>query len=85
VTTGVNDMRYLALVTDYDDTLSSDDRVSEQTVRALQRLRTSGRQTILVTGRRLNDSLLVCPCAQLFDRVASLDLRPPKSASVRLF
>jgi hydroxymethylpyrimidine pyrophosphatase-like HAD family hydrolase/energy-coupling factor transporter ATP-binding protein EcfA2 len=64
-------MRYLALVTDYDGTLSSDDRVSEQTVRALERLRVSGRRAILVTGRRLDDLLLVCPCTPLFDLVVA--------------
>ncbi len=67
----VNDMRYLALVTDYDGTLSSDDRVSEEVVRALGRLRVSGRRAILITGRRLDDLLPVCPCAQLFDLVVA--------------
>ncbi len=64
-------MRYLALVTDYDGTLSSDDRVSEETVSALERLRVSGRRAILVTGRRLDDLLAICPCAQLFDLVVA--------------
>ncbi|MHB0982805.1 MAG: HAD family hydrolase, partial [Thiobacillus sp.] len=64
-------MRYLALVTDYDGTLASDDRVSEQTVRALERLRVSGRRAILVTGRRLDDLLAVCPCVPLFDLVVA--------------
>lgn len=64
-------MRYLALVTDYDGTLSSDDSVSEETVRALERLRISGRRAILVTGRRLDDLLAVCPCAPLFDLVVA--------------
>ena len=62
-------MRYLALVTDYDGTLSSNDRVSEQAVRALERLRVSGRRVILVTGRRLDDLIAVCHCIQLFDLV----------------
>jgi len=64
-------MRYLALVTDYDGTLASDDGVSEQTVRALERLRVSGRRAILVTGRRLDDLLVVCPCVPLFDLVVA--------------
>lgn len=64
-------MRYLALVTDYDGTLSSDDRLSEQVVSALERLRVSGRRAILVTGRRLDDLLAVCHCVQLFDRVVA--------------
>ncbi len=54
-------MRYLALVTDYDGTRSSDDRVSEEAVSALERLRVSGRRAILVTGRRLDDLLVAGP------------------------
>ena len=64
-------MRYLALVTDYDGTLASDDRVSEQAAHALERLRVSGRRAILVTGRRLDDLLAVCTCARLFDLVVA--------------
>lgn len=64
-------MRYLALATDYDGTLASDDRVSEQATRALECLRVSGRRAILVTGRRLDDLLAVCSCAQLFDLIVA--------------
>jgi hydroxymethylpyrimidine pyrophosphatase-like HAD family hydrolase len=64
-------MRYLALVADYDGTLASHDRVSEETARAMERLRVSGRQTILITGRRLDDLLAVCPCPRLFDLVVA--------------
>ncbi|HEY9098034.1 MAG TPA: HAD-IIB family hydrolase [Thiobacillus sp.] len=64
-------MRYLALVTDYDGTLSQDDELSEQVISALERLRVSGRRAILVTGRQLDDLLAVCPCAQLFDLVVA--------------
>ena len=64
-------MRYLALVVDYDGTLATDDRVSEQTAQALERLKISGRRAILVTGRRLDDLLLVCACIQLFDAVVA--------------
>ena len=39
-------MRYLALVTDYDNTLASDDRVSDATRAALVRLRASGRRAL---------------------------------------
>ena len=62
-------MRYLALVTDYDGTLSSDDSLSEQVISALERLRVSGRRAILVTGRQLDDLLAICPCARLFDLI----------------
>lgn len=62
-------MRYLALATDYDGTLASNDQVAEQTVHALERLKVSGRRVILVTGRQLDDLLSVCSCPQLFDSV----------------
>lgn len=64
-------MHYLALAADYDGTLASHDRIPEETVRAVERLRTSGRRAILVTGRRVDDLLLVCPCARLFDLVVA--------------
>ncbi|MCW8935552.1 MAG: HAD family hydrolase [Gammaproteobacteria bacterium] len=64
-------MRYLALATDYDGTLASNDRVSEQAELALERLRVSGRQIIMVTGRRLDDLLAVCSCIQLFDLIVA--------------
>ena len=65
-------MRYLALAMDYDGTLSSDDSVSEQAIRALEGLRISGRQTILVTGRRLDDLLAVCSPHRLVVRITTV-------------
>ncbi|HUW25904.1 MAG TPA: HAD family hydrolase [Gallionella sp.] len=64
-------MRYLALVMDYDGTLAAEDRVSEQAANALERLGTSGRRAILVTGRRLDDLLAACHCTQLFDLIVA--------------
>ena len=64
-------MRYLALASDYDNTLAADGRVSDATRAALGRLRASGRRAILVTGRRLDDLLRVCDCAELFDYVVA--------------
>jgi HAD superfamily hydrolase (TIGR01484 family) len=64
-------MRYLALVTDYDNTLASHGRVAEGTRAALERLRASGRRVILVTGRRLDDLLRICSCDDLFDYVVA--------------
>lgn len=64
-------MRYLALVTDYDGTLTAHDSVAQPVQRALERLRVSGRRTVLVTGRRLDDWLAVCSCATLFDLVVA--------------
>ncbi len=60
-------MRYLALVVDYDGTLTLDGRVSAEVVRALERLRFSGRRAILVTGRRLDELLAICDCVRHFD------------------
>ncbi len=64
-------MRYLILATDYDGTLSSHDGVAEPAIRALERLRRSGRRALLVTGRRVEDLLSVCPCLHLFDLVVA--------------
>jgi hydroxymethylpyrimidine pyrophosphatase-like HAD family hydrolase len=64
-------MRYLALVCDYDGTLTLRDRVGERTVAALERLRNSGRKLILVTGRNLDELLRVFPEVHLFDRVVA--------------
>jgi hydroxymethylpyrimidine pyrophosphatase-like HAD family hydrolase len=64
-------MRYLTLVADYDGTLAANDRISEETATALERLRASGRRAIMVTGRRLNDLLAVCTCPNLFDLIVA--------------
>jgi HAD superfamily hydrolase (TIGR01484 family) len=64
-------MRYLTLACDYDGTLASDGQVDEQTVVALKRVRDSGRQLILVTGRQLDDLLQVFSHINLFERVVA--------------
>lgn len=64
-------MRYLTLVADYDGTLATHDRIAGETVSALDRLRTSGRRIILVTGRRLDDLLAVCDRPRLFDLIVA--------------
>jgi len=64
-------MRYLTLVADYDGTLATHDRIAEETAKALERLQSSGRRTILVTGRRLDDLLAVCDCPRLFDLIVA--------------
>ncbi len=64
-------MRYHALATDYDGTLTSDDRLSAPVIEALKRLRTSGRRVIMVTGRRLGDLLADCSHPQLFDLIVA--------------
>jgi len=64
-------MRYLALATDYDETLAADGQVRGETLAALSLLRETGRRTILVTGRELPDLKRVCPRLDLFDRVVA--------------
>lgn len=67
-----NERRYLALVADYGGTLASAGHgVGEEVVRALERPRVSGRRATLVTGRRLDELLTVCPCTPLFDSVVA--------------
>jgi HAD superfamily hydrolase (TIGR01484 family) len=57
------------MATDYDGTLATHGRLSDQAVNALERLRASGRQAILLTGRMLEDLMAVCPRTDLFDCV----------------
>lgn len=64
-------MRYYALATDYDGTLASQGRVDEATLAALQRLKSSGRKLIMVTGRELDDLIRVFPQIDLFDHVVA--------------
>ena len=64
-------MRYLALATDFDGTAATQGGLSDCAARAIERLRTSGRRAILVTGRRLDDLLRACPRASLFDLVVA--------------
>jgi HAD superfamily hydrolase (TIGR01484 family) len=64
-------MRYLILATDYDGTIAVDGQISVEAVSAIARLRQSGRRTILVTGRRLDDLLAACPDIDLFDSVVA--------------
>src|SRR5262245_35660160 len=64
-------MRYLALACDYDGTLAHHGKVDEETIRALERVRTSGRKLLLVTGRELGDLISVFPQIHMFDRVVA--------------
>jgi len=64
-------MRYLALATDYDGTLASRGTVEPDTLEALRRLAATGRKLILVTGRRVDDLVLVFPEVAIFDRVVA--------------
>jgi HAD superfamily hydrolase (TIGR01484 family) len=64
-------MRYLGLACDYDGTIAHHGEVDEQTLTALERVRASGRKLVLVTGRELDDLMLVFPRLDLFDRVVA--------------
>ncbi|HSR10907.1 MAG TPA: HAD-IIB family hydrolase, partial [Thermodesulfobacteriota bacterium] len=64
-------MRYLVLASDYDGTLASEGKVSDETVAALARFRNSGRKLILVTGRELAELAAVFPHLDLFERVVA--------------
>src|SRR5690349_21748311 len=64
-------MRYLALATDYDETLAEHGAARPETIAALRRLRESGRRVILVTGRELSDLRRVLPDLSLFDRIVA--------------
>jgi HAD superfamily hydrolase (TIGR01484 family) len=64
-------MRFHALASDYDGTLAFHGKVGPDTVAALERLKTSGRKLILVTGRRLDDLFDVFEHAHLFDRIVA--------------
>jgi hydroxymethylpyrimidine pyrophosphatase-like HAD family hydrolase len=64
-------MRYLALATAYDGTLTKTGRLSADVLSALERLRASGRGAILVTNRAFHDIAWACPRLDLFDYVVA--------------
>lgn len=64
-------MRYFALACDYDGTIATLGQVDSETVAALQKVATSGRKLILVTGRILDELLDVFPEAVMFDRIVA--------------
>lgn len=64
-------MRYFALATDYDGTLAEEGVVRSETLRSLERLRNSGRQLILVTGRLLPDLKGVFPQYEIFQQIVA--------------
>ena len=79
-------MYYHALAVDYDCTLAADGRVDETTVAALKRLKESGRRLILVTGRILDQLLVVFPELALCDLVVAENgalLYDPKTGDER--
>jgi hydroxymethylpyrimidine pyrophosphatase-like HAD family hydrolase len=86
-------MRYHALAADYDGTLAHHGQINDDTWSALRRLRESGRQLVMVTGRQLEDLLAIVPHPELFDRIvaengaliydpATRDLRPTSDVEI---
>lgn len=64
-------MRYHVLCCDYDGTIAHHGKVSDETARALERVRDSGRRLMLVTGRELDDLQTVFERLDLFDYVVA--------------
>lgn len=64
-------MRYIALATDYDNTLAVHGEVQRDTVIALEHFIQSGRKVILVTGRLLSDIIAIFPEIGLCERVVA--------------
>jgi HAD superfamily hydrolase (TIGR01484 family) len=64
-------VRYVALACDYDGTIATDGVVPDDVVEAIERVRDSGRRTILVTGRELEDLRRVFDRLDVFDRVVA--------------
>ena len=80
-------MRYLALASDYDDTLAEAGPVGDKTIQAVERLKRSGRKLILVTGRELTDLKSVFPRLGVCDRAVAEDgalIYDPASGRKRL-
>lgn len=64
-------MRYSTLATDYDGTIAHDGVVSPRTIACLEAFRASGGTLILVTGRELDELIVVCPRIDLFELVVA--------------
>jgi len=80
-------MRYHAVACDYDGTLAHHGRVNDETVAALERLRSSGRRLIMVTGRELDDLQQSFSRLEIFERVVAENgalLYCPKTRKERL-
>lgn len=64
-------MRFQAVASDFDGTLTDEGRVSSATLAALARVRESGRKLILITGRELESLREVLPQLDQFDLVVA--------------
>jgi hydroxymethylpyrimidine pyrophosphatase-like HAD family hydrolase len=80
-------MHYQVLCSDYDGTLATAGKIAPHVVTALDKLRNSGRQLVMVTGRELNDLKTVCPYLNRFSYVVAENgavLYHPNSDTVEL-
>src|SRR5581483_4594960 len=66
-----NNGHFQALACDYDGTIARDGVVAPATVEALRTLRASGRNLLLVTGRRLDELLCIFNHPELFERIVA--------------
>lgn len=64
-------MRFRVLACDYDNTLATHGAMDPETVSALEEVRRSGRQVVLVTGRLLDELQEICDHIEVFDRVVA--------------
>jgi len=64
-------MRFVAVALDFDGTIAHDSHVPARVVAGLRRVKESGRQMLLVTGRELPELLAIFPEIALFDRVVA--------------
>ena len=63
--------RYHVLASDYDGTLARHGQLTDGTKTALERLKATGRKVLMVTGRRVDDLLTVCPDLSPFDCIVA--------------
>ena len=64
-------MRYRTLACDYDGTIANEGIVAPSTLAALMQWKASERTLILVTGRELDDLILVFPEHAIFERIVA--------------
>jgi hypothetical protein len=64
-------MRYKSLACDFDGTLADDGKISTRTLATLDRLKSSGRSLLLVTGRLLDDLFGTFPEYAICERIVA--------------
>jgi hydroxymethylpyrimidine pyrophosphatase-like HAD family hydrolase len=81
-------MRYKSLACDFDGTLAEDGKISLATLAALDRLKSSGRSVLLVTGRLLEDLFQTFPeyavCQRIVAENGALIYNPADCSTKRL-